>query len=204
MNIREARQQFDLLLSVDIGNKNAAHTNHLNDTSQPENHSNTDEFIIETVYSPRKRRRETSRIKPHDPVCMSHVMTLYDRSINLNKLSTDSTLYAASREWMRNKPSSAATLQMPKSIESEEDTQAVYCYDCTDTTPYPDSDAPIPTEGSSIPVRAEVDILTLRKMNMKRWKCVREKWRETYEDNYRAHLECVNFIKALYQSPNLK
>ena len=201
MNIREARQQFDLLLSVDVGNQNAATSDHINDTVLTDNHDD-DEVIIETVQSsPRKRKRESNRMKAHDPVCMSHVMTLYDRSINLNKLSTGSTLYSASREWMLNNPSAAGLLRSPKSARSDDDAQAVYCYDCTDTAPYLECDAPTPTDGSSVPVRAEVDITTLRKMNIRRWKGVREKWRETYEENFRAHPECVNFIKALYQPP---
>ena len=203
MNIKEARQQFDLLLSIENGDQAGISSNHGEDISE-ECKEHEDELTIQAVHrvSPRKRRRDhTSRLRSTETAKMPHIMTLYDRSINLNNLTPESTLYSASREWMLNRPSQPQTVKpRHESCEdSEAESQTVLCYDCTDTSPYPECEPPHVIEGSSIPIRTEVDINTLRKMNLKRWKAVRERWQETYEQNFRAHPECVNFIKTLRQ-----
>ena len=201
MNIKEARQQFDLLLSIENGAEAGVPSNRGEDGSCDLKHQD-EELTIQAVHrvSPRKRRRDhAARLKSAETVKMPHIMTLYDRSINLNNLSPESSLYAASREWMLNRPAHSQTKLRYESCESESESQTVSCYDCTDTSPYPECEPPHVIEGSSIPIRTEVDINTLRKMNLKRWKAVKERWQETYESNFRAHPECVNFIKALKQ-----
>ena len=203
MNIKEARQQFDLLLSIENGDQcqvgiSSYHKEDISEDCKP----GEDELTIQAVHraSPRKRRRDhVTRLRSAETTKMPHIMTLYDRSINLNNLTTESTLYSASREWMLNRPSPPQIKSRYESCDSDAESQTVFCYDCTDTSPYPECEPPQAIEGTSIPIKTEVDINTLRKMNLKRWKSVRERWQETYEENFRAHPECVNFIKALKQ-----
>ena len=200
MNIREARQQFDLLLSVDsdAGPGDVQKKTGPQEESDQLNNCNESDLSFQDIreISPKRKRRDPSRRQVSDTTMnMAHIMTLYDRSINLDHISNDSSLYSTSRAWMRNRPSEP--IRQPKEGDAEE--QSVCCYDCTETSPFFIAEPPTPIERGSIPLRVELDIHTLRKMNLKRWQAVKEKCRETYEENYRAHPECVSFIKGFYQ-----
>eukprot|EP00116_Pleurobrachia_bachei_P010653 sb/3470915/ len=192
MNICEAREQFDLILA-----SNSSLDVPVKDLENIEN-----EFVVpQQVFSPKRRKKDTSRGNLHGTLESSSIMRLYDRSINLSHVDATFSLYSVGREWMRNEPTRPPPPPQPAVDEEEDDSLVVCCYDDTDATPYPEQPTVPVCKGGSLVPRIPVDIDILRQANIKRWKSIRGQWERAFEENYNSHPECVNFIKSLYQPP---
>ncbi|KAK1786350.1 hypothetical protein P4O66_018044 [Electrophorus voltai] len=166
----------------------------------------------------RKKRKEMddglSETNPHKQ--NAYVIKLFDRSVDLAQFSTSTSLYPICRAWMRNNPSvreKTAAASPPHRLGEEEVAdmlngkgQNVYRFPPPVSCPLNESGDPVslripPTEKptASQPADGTSGAGSPMFNHMKRWKKIRQKWKEASNKNQLRYSESIKILKEMYE-----
>ncbi|KAI4904646.1 hypothetical protein NFI96_019426 [Prochilodus magdalenae] len=145
----------------------------------------------------------------------AYIIKLFDRSVDLAQFSTGTSLYPICRAWMRNNPSvRERTAPSPPHSMGEEEVadmlngkgQNVYRLPTPVSSPVNESGDPVnlrippvekPTLGQSTDSAAGAPALMFN--HMKRWKKIRQKWKEASSKNQLRYSESIKILKEMYE-----
>ncbi|XP_070559279.1 protein lin-37 homolog [Ptychodera flava] len=172
--------------------------------------------------NPRKRRKkDTSGNEPEkssiDTTRLQHtyVMKLFDRSVDLAQFDNGTQLYAICREWMLNQPNTRRSARRSPTPDpsvcddSDDEVRNVYSLppprsmpdDYVDgrdiripsPVPQPDEEFRMYDDPNQAPTAS-----TLLSDHLKRWKKVRQKWKESSQANQERYAESYATLKNMY------
>ncbi|XP_072026453.1 protein lin-37 homolog [Amphiura filiformis] len=181
------------------------------------------------VKSRKRRKRElpSSQID-HDLIDASklqhsYVMKLFDRSVDLAKFRSNSSLYPVCRDWLDSNPSGNKTSKDetrtpspdPLQDSEEQDEDAIpniykmplpsslaseVCEEGQDLripspVPQPTEELDIHADTSQVPTH---DVML--KNHLERWKECRHKWKDAAQSNQARYKESYTLLKAMYDS----
>ncbi|XP_028836382.1 protein lin-37 homolog [Denticeps clupeoides] len=144
----------------------------------------------------------------------AYIIKLFDRSVDLAQFSTNTPLYPICRTWMRNNPSvreRPASPSPPHSMAEEEvadmlngKSQNVYRLPKPTPGPLTSSGDPInlripPTEKPTASQSADSSGNDMLYNHMKRWKKIRQKWKESSNKNQLRYSESIKILKDMYE-----
>uniref|UniRef100_A0A9J7ZI90 Lin-37 DREAM MuvB core complex component n=1 Tax=Cyprinus carpio carpio TaxID=630221 RepID=A0A9J7ZI90_CYPCA len=145
----------------------------------------------------------------------AYIIKLFDRSVDLAQFSTTTPLYPICRAWMRNNPSmrERTAPSPPHSCGEDEMTdmlngkgQNVYRLPPPVSCPVGLPGEPVslrippiekPTESQSVDDAAGTSPLIFN--HIKRWKKIRQKWKEASSKNQLRYSESIKILKEMYE-----
>ncbi|XP_016359082.1 protein lin-37 homolog isoform X1 [Sinocyclocheilus anshuiensis] len=145
----------------------------------------------------------------------AYVIKLFDRSVDLAQFSTTTPLYPICRAWMRNNPSMRERTEPSPPHSSGEDEmtdmlngkgQNVYRLPPPVSCPVGAAGEPVnlrippvekPTESQSVDAAAGTSPLIFS--HIKRWKKIRQKWKEASSKNQLRYSESIKILKEMYE-----
>ncbi|XP_076833204.1 protein lin-37 homolog [Brachyhypopomus gauderio] len=166
----------------------------------------------------RKKRKEMddSLSETNQHKQNAYIIKLFDRSVDLAQFSTSTSLYPICRAWMRNNPSvrERATAASPPHRLGEEEVadmlngkgQNIYRLPPPVSCPLNESGDPVnlripptekPTAGQSADGSSGAGSLMFN--HMKRWKKIRQKWKEASNKNQLRYSESIRVLKEMYE-----
>uniref|UniRef100_A0A8C2HIT6 Lin-37 DREAM MuvB core complex component n=1 Tax=Cyprinus carpio TaxID=7962 RepID=A0A8C2HIT6_CYPCA len=145
----------------------------------------------------------------------AYIIKLFDRSVDLAQFSTTTPLYPICRAWMRNNPSMQERTEPSPPHSSGEDEmtdmlngkgQNVYRLPPPVSCPVGAAGEPVnlrippvekPTESQSVDAAAGTSPLIFS--HIKRWKKIRQKWKEASSKNQLRYSENIKILKEMYE-----
>ncbi|XP_065903564.1 protein lin-37 homolog [Dysidea avara] len=162
----------------------------------------------------RKRKKPTSimldRIVEDDisEGSNSHVMTFFDRKVDLAQFAPDDPLYMMCRTWMRNDPSNSeeTAVPAPSPPQCATDNREIY------SLPDP---VPLEKDSNGDPIRIDiptpldhpqddnlftddVDMVSLRATHLQQWKKVRQNWTSASLKNQQRYLQSFGILREIH------
>ncbi|GAB1597473.1 protein lin-37 homolog [Argonauta hians] len=222
VDVKVARQRLESTLQNLIEKKESPTTSEPNYVSTQPEHP---QRLASLQQSPRKsslskvsrkrKRKEESSGSDIGQYHHTHVMKLFDRSVDLAQFNENTPLYPICRSWIKNQPHNNLNNQN-RSSSPESDVQAdddavnrdgyVYSLPAPIKRENKHVDlripSPIPQSPSRLDIYADPDkapsqsILLLN--HMTRWKLVRHKWKESSRRNESQHARSLNLLKEMY------
>ncbi|XP_017345601.1 protein lin-37 homolog isoform X1 [Ictalurus punctatus] len=145
----------------------------------------------------------------------SYIIKLFDRSVDLAQFSSNTPLYPICRSWMRNNPTvrERAMSSPPHPMAEEEvsdmlngKVQNIYHLPPPGSCPVNESGDPVnlripPTEKPTISQSTDTasGASSLMFNHMKRWKKIRQKWKEASNKNQLRYSESIKVLKEMYE-----
>ncbi|XP_027003884.1 protein lin-37 homolog isoform X2 [Tachysurus fulvidraco] len=195
------------------------------DSERDQNEDESGKMVADSLSKPssrfvqhrRKKRKEmedgltdTNQHKQN-----SYIIKLFDRSVDLAQFSSNTPLYPICRSWMRNNPAvRERTISSPPHSMAEEEVsdmlngkvQNIYHLPPPSSCPVNESGDPVnvripPSEKPTISQSTDTasGATTLMFNHMKRWKKIRQKWKEASNKNQLRYSESIKILKEMYE-----
>ncbi|XP_062872859.1 protein lin-37 homolog [Trichomycterus rosablanca] len=164
----------------------------------------------------RKKRKEMDDGLPetNQQKQNSYIIKLFDRSVDLAQFSSNTPLYPICRSWMKNNPSVKESIisTPPHNMADDEisdmlngKSENVYRLPHSVACPLNESGDPVnlripPIEKQPASQSAETGgAANLMFNHMKRWKKIRQKWKEASNKNQLRYSESIKILKEMYE-----
>uniref|UniRef100_A0A3B1JDB4 Lin-37 DREAM MuvB core complex component n=1 Tax=Astyanax mexicanus TaxID=7994 RepID=A0A3B1JDB4_ASTMX len=163
----------------------------------------------------RKKRKEMddSLSETNQHKQNAYIIKLFDRSVDLAQFSSGTSLYPICRAWMKNNPSvrERTAVSPPHSMGEEEvadmlngKSQNIYNLPAPVSAPLNESGEPLnlrvpPVEKPSASQSTDSTSASLMFNHMKRWKKIRQKWKEASNKNQLRYSESIKVLKEMYE-----
>ncbi|XP_049322963.1 protein lin-37 homolog isoform X2 [Astyanax mexicanus] len=193
------------------------------DNERDQNEEDAGKMVADSMGKPssrfpqhrRKKRKEMddSLSETNQHKQNAYIIKLFDRSVDLAQFSSGTSLYPICRAWMKNNPSvrERTAVSPPHSMGEEEvadmlngKSQNIYNLPAPVSAPLNESGEPLnlrvpPVEKPSASQSTDSTSASLMFNHMKRWKKIRQKWKEASNKNQLRYSESIKVLKEMYE-----